>query len=126
MINKKYLEQSLRIHKDYLNLDVVLKDIQSDLQSFGERLEEHKKELTILIESEDISEDELIRKSDEVLSNIALEEKVASDIYKPINERIERLKKEEVDLYNTLKSEYSHLSDDEIVKQVTDYVKSML
>ena len=125
MINKKYLEQAARIRKDFININSDLEIVSTELFSLKDRLEKYKTDLKSLTDDPDISNDVLNSNAMDILNDMAREQDTINNIYKPINEKMENLKKEEIELFSNLKKEYPSLSDTELVKKITNFIGGM-
>jgi hypothetical protein len=125
MINKKYLEQALRIRKDFKSTDNDLLSVRDKLIEINNQLEKTLKDLeTIRSNTDKYTTNESFQSDVMVhLEEFERQSNIANEIYKPLNENIEKLKIEEQNLYKTLLSEYPHLDESIIIQEVQDYVK---
>lgn len=128
MVNKKYLDQALRIRKDFLKTDNKLFNLKGDLELVYRNINTTLQELIEIRDSSDeysTSEDfqtDVLKK----LAEFEDESKRAESVLKPLNDEMESLKSEEQELYKTLVSEYPNVPEDELIKEVQSYVKSKL
>jgi len=128
MINEKYLQQALRIKKDFLKVDNTLLYLRNDLNEIQTNL---KNALDKLMEIKDnnvnySNEDEFNK---DVMNQLAVFEKEANKakhLYGDYNEKLENLRKEENNLYDSLKKEYPNLSDEKMVDIIQGYVKKKM
>lgn len=125
MINKKYLEQALRIRKDFRTTDQELFSIKEKLVEINTQLEKTLEDLKVIRENTDKYTTNESFQSDVMVHLIEFEKQSdkANEIYKPLNENMESLKLEEQNLYNTLLKEYPHLDESIIINEIQDYVK---
>lgn len=124
MIHKHYIDSAVKIRKEYLGLSKKLEDcgkqikeISKNLYNKTELLDELKENLSQYKTPEEAQE-AVFQK----LNDIDLEHKKINDIYKPINERIEELGKQEEILYENIKRAYPKLSDEEIIAEINKYI----
>ena len=59
----------------------------------------------------------------EKLKEFEEQQKQLEKIYKPINDKMEKLQKEEESLYNNIIENYPNIKQEDIVIQIQDYVK---
>lgn len=124
MIHIKYLEQAHRIRKDFKSTDYELSLLKDDLISINDDIKSTLDKLTNIQDNISDYDDQDAAKIDinKCLSEFEIQAKRANDLYIPLNEKIEKLKKEEIALYNKLIHEYSHLSENDIVSEVQNYL----
>tara|TARA_R110000772_G_scaffold20466_2_gene56713 strand:+ start:32044 stop:32439 length:396 start_codon:yes stop_codon:yes gene_type:complete len=125
MINKKYLDQALRIRKDFKTTDeelIGLKDellkVNNDIKSTLDKLVELKDK------SEEYTDEETFLSDVKVyLTEFETQANNVNKIYIPLNDSMEKLKLEEEQLFEMLVKEYPHLKVENIVKEVQDYLR---
>lgn len=124
MIHTKYLEQAHRIRKDFKSTDYELSLLKDDLISINDDIKSTLDKLTNIQDNISDYDDQDTARIDinKCLSEFEVQARRANDLYIPLNEKIEKLKKEEIDLYNKLIHEYSHLSENDIVSEVQNYL----
>jgi hypothetical protein len=125
MINKKYLEQAVRIKKDFLELSGELERVTEELEKNKVGVENVLKGLIDIKDRTDQykSDDQYREDIMDMLKDFELEAKKLEDIYTPVNDRLEKLKEEENSLYESLKKEYPKLKESQLIKEIRDYVK---
>lgn len=124
MIHKKYLEQSLRIRKDFVKTDDELLSIVNDLKKINESIQSTLAELVkIRDKSSEFDNDTFNKEVLKKLEEFEQQAKMIEDLYKPINDKMESLKKEESKLYETLVKKYPQLNEEDIVKTVHNYLR---
>lgn len=127
-LDKQYLESAKNIRCEFLHLSKKLDSYHKELTQLYEYLQNVLKELDE-INNKEISKiksaneativgNKIVKKIEE----IETEQKKLINLVKPINDRIDKLREEENILYNKIKDKYPLLSDDEIKKQITDYL----
>lgn len=113
MINKNYIERGKKIRKEFIQTSQKLELILNKLKSVSEKLKEYHKDLKDLSESEKNPE-EIKRLTLQKLTLIEKEGIKLNKEYKPLNDKMENLKKEESILYKNVKEKYPELTDEEI------------
>jgi len=124
MIDKHYIDSAIKIREEYLGLDEKLNKCKEDLRKTSDKLLEESDNLNILNDNlgsynspEEAQEAVFIK-----LNDIDIHIKKLNAIYKPISERLEELKKQEVILYNNIKKSYTELSDEDIINELNEYL----
>ena len=128
MIDKKFIESAIRIRKEYLivrnginNYDQISKKLVSDLSG---TMDDFKK-LSEDIDNKSITNAETAQAKIFVVIQ-DLETKMNKIISKidSLNEDIEKLKKEELELYNQIKKKHPSLQDSDIVKEISQFLSA--
>lgn len=124
MIDKHYIDSAIKIRKEYLGLNKKLEECALEIKKISEHLMTETELLDELKEnlgkykSPEEAQEAIFKK----LSDIDLHTKKINNIYKPVNDRIEELRKQEEILYNNIRRAYPSLSDEEIVKEINKYI----
>lgn len=124
MIDKHYIDSAVKIRKEYLGLNSKLENCHTQIKAIASSLMKETEELDKLKDNlaqyktpEDAQEAIFMK-----LNDIDLQHKKINDIYKPINDRIEELRKQEVILYENIKRAYPNLSQEQIVESINKYI----
>ncbi len=123
MIREDFLSRAVDIRRNYLNLTKSLDKYLSKVEDVSNRLEKVVADITKLQESYEASSDKyesekVLKELLKFLDRIEEEGRKLESIINPINADIEKLSKEETELYRLIKESYSSLSDEQIVKQI--------
>ena len=121
MIDKQYIESAKNIRSEFVSLNKKLDIYKKDLEKLSEYLQTTITDLNNMTNKKVESKQELQTIAENLIKKIEeieLEEKKMTNLVKPINERIDKLKEEETILYNALKTKYPNLSDDEMRKEI--------
>ena len=121
MIDKQYIESAKNIRSEFISLNRKLDIYKKDLEKLSEYLQTTITDLNNMTNKKIESKQELQTIAENLIKKIEeieLEEKKMTNLVKPINERIDKLKEEETILYNALKTKYPNLSDDEMRKEI--------
>ncbi len=120
MIEESLIESARSIKKEFNSLNDTLETYENDVRKLATHFLKISTELSDIgknIDKMDTIEDirdKVLQKLDELEAE---SDKICSKINN-VNESIEKLKKEEMDLYNIIKKRYPSLSDDEIKIEV--------
>ena len=129
MVDEKYLQMSLTIRRTYLKLINNLDLYRSRALQISERLEDTVKKIDELNkEAEEnakkkntnISQIEVFEKLLKIIDDVDDEGKRLENLISPINLEIEKLAKEEMELYQMIVDSHPNLTEDQIVESVKD------
>ena len=120
MIEESIIESARSIRKKFNSLNDTLETYQDDVRKLATHFLKISTELNDIgkninsMDTIEVIRDKVLKKLDE----LELEsDKICAKI-NDVNDNIEKLKKEEMDLYNIIKKRYPSLSDDEIKIEV--------
>jgi hypothetical protein len=129
MIDKQLIESAKLIRNDYLNLTSNLDKYQVEVGNLGKfllnKVEELKKYNDEVIKKIK-NKDDIAKVTSHILleiQEIEVEEKRIAVKVESINTKLEKLKKDEMSLYQTIKDRYPNLSDDQIVKEIQSHLE---
>ena len=124
MIDEFFLKSAINIRREYLkisnNMDLYqkrAKEVVNILEETISKIENIQKENK---KNPNISTEKNMNDLLEILKNVEEEGKRLESLVEPINKSIEKLSKEEVILYEKIKEKYKNLTDEEIVKEISD------
>ena len=127
MIDEKYLQKAIRIRRTYLklinNMDLYrarATQISENLDKTLKDLDNFQKDLNKKDRKESIDEKALFEKLLKIIDNIEEEGKRLEKLIEPVNFEIEKLAKEEIELYDQILDGHSNLTEDQIVDKVQD------
>jgi len=127
MIDEKYLQRAIRIRRPYLklinNMDLYrarATQISENLDKTLKDLDNFQKDLNKKDRKESIDEKALFEKLLKIIDNIEEEGKRLEKLIEPVNFEIEKLAKEEMELYGQILDGHSNLTEDQIVEKVQD------
>lgn len=120
MIDNFYIESAKSIRKEYLEQLNALVSYQPELKKVADMFLIASKEL------EDYNKNIMKEKSVEIVKNYIVEklDKLQAESNKltqkvePINDRIEKLKVDEVNLYNSIRNKYTNMTEKEIRDEI--------
>jgi predicted ribosome quality control (RQC) complex YloA/Tae2 family protein len=123
MIDEKYLRVAINIRKTYLKLVDNLDLYKKIADSISQKLVETVKDIEDIEKDyldKKINDEQSLQKALNILNDVEREGKRLEDIIDPINLEIEKLAKEEQELYRQIVERHSNLSENEIVSIVRD------
>jgi membrane-associated HD superfamily phosphohydrolase len=129
MVDEKYLQMSITIRRTYLKLINNLDLYRSRALQISERLEDTVKKIDDLNkEAEEsakkkntnTSQIEVFEKLLKIIDDVDDEGKRLENLISPINTEIEKLAKEEMELYQMIVNSHPNLTEDQIVESVKD------
>jgi predicted ribosome quality control (RQC) complex YloA/Tae2 family protein len=123
MIDEKYLRVAINIRKTYLKLVANLDVYKKIADSISTKLMETVKDIEDIEKDyidKKINDEQSLQKALNILNDVEKEGKRLEDVIDPINIEIEKLAKEEQELYRQIVEHHSNLTQDEIVSIVRD------
>ena len=124
MIDTKYLEQALRIRKDFKSTDDELKLLANKVITINEDIKSTVSDLTEINDriGDYTDKEKLIEDINKCLMGFEVQAESANKLYNPLNEKIEKLRKEENELFNELINKYPHIKERDIINVVHKYL----
>ena len=126
MIDEKFLIAAVNIRKTYIRL-------LNDLDKYHEKAKETLESLESIYKKLDNLENDIKKPENSknegfsgvneimtIINNIEEEGKRLEKLIEPVNFEIEKLAKEEIELYNQILDGHSNLTEDQIVEKVQD------
>ena len=127
MIDEKYLIRSVNIRRTYLKLINNVELYQERTKQVSDKLEETIKKLDTFKNDlynknlkTSISEAEAFNTLLKIIDDVEIEGKKLEKLIEPMNIEIEKLAKEEQELYRQIVEHHPNLSEDQIVSVVRD------
>lgn len=120
MIDKIYIEEAIRIRKEYLKNLLNVTKFEKVYQELFEKLEKEKEKVSNF-DADIITQDDIFKyvKQLEVDLNLIL------DKIRPYIEKIDDLDNEQRILYNNIKEKYIDITDEEIYKEIIPVIKDI-
>lgn len=124
MIDEVFLKSAVNIRRQYLKISNNMefyhnraKDVVSKLETTLQDLENLQKNYSV---DKSVSNESAISKLMDILKDVESEGERLEKLVDPMNQEMEKLSKEEHELYRQIKEKHVDLTDDEIVKSVQD------
>ena len=128
MISEKFLIKAANIRRDYLQLTNDIDSVEKKVKSIVDFLEHQKEKLEDIsskVEKGEIKSKEYIAEK-ALMVIMDLEKEAAS--YEvgvdDVNKKIDKLREDEIALFNELKTRYSDIPDKELKSTINEYLKS--
>lgn len=126
MIREDFLERAVTIRRTYLSLTKNLDSYLNKVEGVSKRLEKTMDSINKLEEdflketNQDLKykNEKSLKELLSIIDSIEDEGKKLESIISPLNKNIEKLSKEEVELYNLIKQTHSNLTENQIVESV--------
>lgn len=124
MIDSQFINNAKIIRSEFLSLMKSLNKYEKEVEKLAEFYQNISRELEeyndTLRDVKNISEVQsyLIGKMNE----LEIESQKLTNKITPINERIEKLRNEEHILYGKIKEKYPNISDEDLVKEISQYL----
>lgn len=118
MIDKFYIDVAKRIRKDFIKLTDELNDYESMVGGLADRFKKTSEDMKSLVGKKNSESSNLVN---EVMSRMTMLEEESNKVTKyidDINKKIEKLRDEEISLYDKIKSSYPRMSDDDIKGEI--------
>ena len=128
MISEKFLIKAANIRRDYLQLTNDIDSVEKKVKSIVDFLEHQKEKLEDIsskVEKGEIKSQEYVAEK-ALMVIMDLEKEAAS--YEvgvdDVNKKIDKLREDEIALFNELKTRYSDIPDKELKSTINEYLKS--
>lgn len=129
MVDERYIQMAITIRRTYLklinNLDLYRTralQISDRLEETVDKLNEFNKEVTESAKNKNsnISQVEIFERLLKIIDEVEDEGKRLENLIDPINVEMEKLAKEEMELYRQIVDSHPNLTEDQIVESVRD------
>lgn len=122
MINEFLLQSAVNIRRQYLKVSNNMELYHNKAKEVIQTLEDSVKKLEKIQESAEndkgLSAEKSINDILKVISEVEQEGQRLEELVEPMNKEIEKLSKEENNLYQKIKEKHTELSDEQIVEYV--------
>lgn len=129
MIQELYLKRAASIRRDYIKIMTDIRSYENIATQLSSSLEARMNDLQGLLNKINDNKVANPETSKNELHNIMIQ--IEDDINKvdtsidSLNQKIDKLKEDEVSLYNEIKKSYFNLSDEEIKNEIQSYLKKL-
>lgn len=125
-IEQKYIDMGSSIRKQYLETQEKLEALAlkvNDLITPIESEIENAKVIEEKLENAEYKSKEAFQAEfNPIMISIEKYFQQLTDVYNPLNEKMDELKREEENLYNSVKALYPTMTDDEIIKEFSERI----
>lgn len=129
MIQELYLKRAASIRRDYIKIMTDIRSYENIATQLSSSLEARMKDLEGLLNKINHNKITNPETSKNELHTIMIQ--IEDDINKvdtsidSLNQKIDKLKEDEISLYNEIKKSYFNLSDEEIKNEIQSYLKKL-
>lgn len=120
MIDKIYIEEAIRIRKEYLKNLLNVTKFEKVYQELFEKLEKEKEKVSNF-DADIITQDDIFK----YVKQLEVELNLILDKIRPYIEKIDDLDNEQRILYNNIKEKYIDITDEEIYKEIIPVIKEI-
>jgi predicted nucleic acid-binding Zn-ribbon protein len=129
MVDEKFLQKAISIRRTYLklmnNMDLYrakVSQVSERLDGTLKKIDNYQKELkeNSTNQKANVSETEIFEKLLKIIDEVEDEGKRLENLIDPINVEMEKLAKEEMELYRQIVDSHPNLTEDQIVEKVQD------
>jgi Txe/YoeB family toxin of Txe-Axe toxin-antitoxin module len=128
MIDEQFLQSAVNIRREYLKISNNLDFYQKRAKQVVEKIESTITELGVLqtkINNKEISSSsESVKNLIEILKNVEEEGNALEKLANPMNGKIEKLAKEEQELYSRIITKHSNMTEEQIIADVKKRLES--
>lgn len=126
MIDKHFISSAIEIRKEWVKLIRGLDGYQAQIEKAQRAISEKKGDIEAFSKKKlSIKDIEFTQFVEKVFNDIETQAIIIESRMKPLNDDIEKLKKEELKLYHKIKTTYPNLSDEEIKLEIFEYIKDI-
>ena len=126
MIDKHFIESAIEIRKEWVRLIRSLEGYQSQVEKAQRAISEKKQEVEEFGKKDLKIKDPQVREFiEKVFNEVEYQANIIDSKIKPLNEDIEKLKQEELRLYQHIKRSYPKISDEDIKLQIWEHIKDI-
>ena len=130
MIDESYLDAAVRIRRTFMNLSIELTEYENYAKSIEKVIERALGDLEDINNSisndkklKNVSQEEMLKKVLDILAKLEDDSNSLESKVNPINDKIEKLRKEEIQLYDVIKFKYPNIKDSELIEIVNKKLK---
>jgi predicted nucleic acid-binding Zn-ribbon protein len=129
MVDEKFLQKAISIRRTYLklmnNMDLYrakVGQVSERLDGTLKKIDDYQNELKSNSKNQktNLSETEIFEKLLKIIDEVDDEGKRLENLIEPINLEMEKLAKEEMELYRQIVDSHPNLTEDQIVEKVQD------
>lgn len=126
MIDKHFIDSAVEIRKEWVRIIRSLDGYQEQVEK-SQRVISEKKQHIEDFSNKNISihDPEFKKFVEKVFNDIETQAIIIESKIKPLNDDIERLKKEELNLYHRIKRGYPDLTDQQIVEYLDPHIRQV-
>ena len=128
MISEKFLIKAANIRRDYLKLNDDINKVENRIKSIVPFIEGQQDKLNDIrdkVEKGELkSKESFAEKALMIIMDLEKETASYEAGVDDVNKKIEKLREDEISLFNELKTKYSDIPDKELKSKINEYLKS--
>jgi len=128
MISEKFLIKAANIRRDYLKLNDDINKVENRIKSIVPFIEGQQDKLNDIrdkVEKGELkSKESFAEKALMIIMDLEKETSGYEAGVDDVNKKIEKLREDEISLFNELKTKYSNIPDKELKSKINEYLKS--
>ena len=128
MISEKFLIKAANIRRDYLKLNDDINKVENRIKSIVPFIEGQQDKLNDIrdkVEKGELkSKESFAEKALMIIMDLEKETASYEAGVDDVNKKIEKLREDEIALFNELKTKYSDIPDKELKSKINEYLKS--
>jgi phage shock protein A len=128
MISEKFLIKAANIRRDYLKLNDDINKVENRIKSIVPFIEGQQDKLNDIknkVEKGELkSKESFAEKALMIIMDLEKETASYEAGVDDVNKKIEKLREDEIALFNELKTKYSNIPDKELKSKINEYLKS--
>ena len=128
MISEKFLIKAANIRRDYLKLNDDINKVENRIKSIVPFIEGQQDKLNDIrdkVEKGELkSKESFAEKALMIIMDLEKETASYEAGVDDVNKKIEKLREDEIELFNELKTKYSDIPDKELKSKINEYLKS--
>ena len=128
MISEKFLIKAANIRRDYLKLNEDIDKVESRIKTIVPFIEGQQDKLNDIrdkVEKGELkSKESFAEKALMIIMDLEKETASYEAGVDDVNKKIEKLREDEISLFNELKTKYSDIPDKELKSKINEYLKS--
>jgi predicted nucleic acid-binding Zn-ribbon protein len=126
MIDKHFIDSAVEIRKEWVRLIRSLDGYQVQIEKAQRAISEKKEDIEAFSKKNlSIKDIEFTQFIEKIFNDIETQALIIESRMKPLNDDIEKLKKEELKLYHKIKRFHPNLTDEEIKQDIFEYIKDI-
>ena len=121
-IDEIYLKRAYDIRIEFENVHHLIDKKEKEITKVKKSIENLKEELLKAQKEIKDGDKSIMKNVYKILDDLELESQKLAKVIKPIEKKMDDLRKNEVVLHETLKEKYPHATDDELKESIIEYI----
>lgn len=117
-----YLKQAFNIREEFENIQYLISHREKDISNLKDNIVNLKDKLSLSKKDIKLGDEYVMNGIYSILDDLENESLKLSNIIKPIEDKLEKLKNDENSLYKTLKEKYPDEKDEKLKEVIVNYI----